>query len=202
MRRRIMAGRGAGDAGNEDANACLARGTFWVRHPIWTGAIAGCLWGVLMRLWMRYIATRPEFSWSGTGYIIGASTLVGLCLGVAWWRWRLGRGNWWRLWGPVMLLLGVGAGAIMIPAVLLGGLGWGRTGWPRWLRLSLVAASMGAVTAVVAGDTRADRRVIATLVFLALLTVEIWAASVIFRPSRSAVPAADIPAPLPADAGG
>lgn len=44
-------------------------------HPALTllaGFLAGAFLGVLARLWMRWISTDPEFSWSGTIFIIGA----------------------------------------------------------------------------------------------------------------------------------
>ena len=46
----------------------LARGSAW--RLILTGAMGGALLGVVARLWMRWISTDPEFTWSGTIFIV------------------------------------------------------------------------------------------------------------------------------------
>lgn len=35
----------------------------------------GLTLGIIARLWMRWISTDPEFSWSGSIYIVGAITI-------------------------------------------------------------------------------------------------------------------------------
>jgi hypothetical protein len=60
------------------------------------GAAAGLGWGVTARAWMRRISTEPGFTWSGTGYILGACTVIGLLLGVAKAGRRRGALRWWR----------------------------------------------------------------------------------------------------------
>jgi hypothetical protein len=106
------------------------------------GAVLGLGWGVAARAWMRLIATDPEFSCSGTGYILGACTVVGLLLGAAEASRRRGAMGWWRATGASALLLGVGAGMIVLPTALLGGLAAGRRRWHPAIRavLALVAA--------------------------------------------------------------
>ena len=95
-------------------------------HPVVTGALLGLSWGIAMRIWMRFISTDPEFTWSGTGYILGATTLAGLLLGLGWARRAKAKGNWWRLTGLSMLPLGVAAGGVMIPSVV----SRGARSWP------------------------------------------------------------------------
>lgn len=55
--------------------------------PIWRtvlgGAGFGLLWGIVARLWMRFISTNPEFSVEGTAYILIVATLFGAVTGVA-----------------------------------------------------------------------------------------------------------------------
>ena len=34
------------------------------------GVVAGFLLGIIARLWMRWISTDPEFTWSGSIYIV------------------------------------------------------------------------------------------------------------------------------------
>ncbi len=173
------------------------------QHPILTGMVLGFSWGVVIRLWMRYISTDPEFSWSGTGYIVGAATLVGTLLGVAVYRRSLARGNWWRLNGLSVLTLGMAAGAVMIPTVLVGGLAIGRRRWPTWLRVSLLVLAFGVQVLFFAGangDFPRGRFATGMAVYAVMLGLETWAASIPFLPSRSAVPAAGTPTPLAADA--
>ncbi len=42
---------------------------------IFAAVLGGLVLGIVARLWMRWISTDPEFSWSGTGFIIGAFTI-------------------------------------------------------------------------------------------------------------------------------
>ncbi len=100
-----------------------------------SGAGIGLLWGVVLRLWMRFIAVTPEFSASGTGFILGASLIVGAALGWARYRRQAGGRGWWRLTMLSLLLLGAG-GAVMWPSVVLGAVAIGRRR-PRWLVLIL-----------------------------------------------------------------
>lgn len=177
--------------------------TWMIRKPVLTGAIIGLAWGVVIRLWMRYISTDPEFTWAGTGYIVGAATLVGTLLGVAVYRRSLGKGNWWRLNGLAILALGVAAGGIMMPTVLVGGLAIGRRRWPTWLRALLLVLAFGLQVVFFAGasgDFPPGRFATGMAAYAVLLGLETWAASIPFLPSRSAVPAAGIPPPLAADA--
>jgi hypothetical protein len=173
------------------------------QHPILTGIVLGFTWGVAIRLWMRYISTDPEFTWAGTGYIVGAATLVGTLLGVAIYRRSLAKGNWWRLNGLAVLTLGMAAGAVMIPTVLVGGLAIGRRRWPTWLRASLLVVAIGLQVlffAEASGDFPSGRFVTGIAAYAVMLGLETWAASIPFLPSRTSVPAADTPAPLAADA--
>jgi hypothetical protein len=107
------------------------------------GAALGLGWGVAARGWMRLITTDPEFSWPGTGYILGACTVIGLLLGAAEAGRRRGAMRWWRATGAAALLLGVGAGIIVVPTALLGGLAAARRRWHPAVRalLALVAAA-------------------------------------------------------------
>jgi hypothetical protein len=68
--------------------------------------------------------------------------VVGLLLGAAEASRRRGAMGWWRATGASALLLGVGAGMIVLPTALLGGLAAGRRRWHPAIRavLALVAA--------------------------------------------------------------
>lgn len=120
------------------------------------GAGLGFLWGVAARVWMRFISTNPEFSWSGTAYIVLAPTLIAVLLGVAVAaRPRGGRG-WARTAvripaGVSVILLGVGAGMLMVPTIVFGGIALFRSRYPWPLRAIL---ALGTVLVVVVGTGR------------------------------------------------
>lgn len=85
------------------------------------GMLMGLLWGIGARAWMRLISPDPEFSWSGTLFILGVATVVGTLLGLAavgrtGSRPRLARG----LGASAVLPLGIGAGIVMLPPILAG----------------------------------------------------------------------------------
>src|SRR5687767_10113733 len=42
------------------------------------GLVGGVVWGLNARLWMRFISTNTEFTWSGTLFIVIAFGIVGL----------------------------------------------------------------------------------------------------------------------------
>jgi hypothetical protein len=100
-----------------------------VRRPGWqvivTGAIAGTLWGVAARIWMRVISTRPEFSWSGTVFILLLATVSGSLVGsaVVARRWTGGPGR--RRLASILSVasivpIGMGQGAVMLPGIVFG----------------------------------------------------------------------------------
>ena len=156
-------------------------------HPALTGALAGFLWGVSMRAWMRFISTNPEFSWSGTLFILGAATIVGTVLGFAWHRRQHGGAGYWRLSLGSLLLLGAG-GAVMWPAVVLGAIAIGRKR-PYWLRLLAATGAIAATVPVLVGVADNWRFgvgdiVLASVWYLPMLTLEAWAFSVTFAPNR------------------
>lgn len=118
------------------------------------GLLAGAAVGVLARTWMRLITTdEPEFSVSGTLFIIGAFTVMGgVAGGVAGARLRGWRGHAMtalRATGLVAVLpLATGAGIVLAPTLLFGALAVGRTTWPAALRTMLAALAAVPVLAV------------------------------------------------------
>lgn len=164
----------------------------WMRrHPIVAGLLIGIAWGVAMRLWMRFITTTPEFSWSGTLFIIGASAIVGTLLGFARLRrWKGGVG-WWRFSAVSLLLLGAG-GAVMWPSVILGAIAYGRRR-TRWLAGLLGLAAIGAQIPVLSDAVLENFRLngweklAAMAWYLPLLSLEAWAFSISFEPSLRTV---------------
>lgn len=115
-----------------------------VRVPVVlaAGAGAGLAWGVAVRLWMRVIAEDPEFTVSGTVFIVGAATIAGLGMAVA----HVARRNRWRfgkvasvLGGILIVPLGTGAGSILLATVVVGGVALGRPRIALPVRLAVLA---------------------------------------------------------------
>jgi hypothetical protein len=124
------------------------------------GLIAGAVFGVVARGWMRLVSTDPEFSLSGTVFIIGAFVLWGFAQGLVTGIRRVTARRWVVTIARVFGFLGTmplffGAGAIMAPTVIVGGLAMHRADWKTWARcLAVVIASLPVI--VVAVDLHGD----------------------------------------------
>jgi hypothetical protein len=109
------------------------------------GLFGGLTLGILARAWMRLISEDPEFTWNGTIFIVGAFTVFGFTQSVVAVARRRARRRWAltivRVVGTIGLMpLFVGAGAVMLPTVVAGGLARARVEWnhiARWLCLAL-----------------------------------------------------------------
>jgi hypothetical protein len=113
---------------------------------------AGVAWGVLARGWMRVISTDPEFTSSGTIFIVGAFAVAATAQAMALVA-RRRRSPALRGAGRVVGLVGmlplfIGAGVTMFPTVVGGGLALGQRGWPRPLRAFAVVVAVAPVAAV------------------------------------------------------
>lgn len=155
-------------------------------HPVIGGAVIGLLWGVSMRLWMRFIATDPEFSLAGTGFILGASVIVGVILGFAHHRRLVGGAGWFRSSVLALALLGAG-GAVMWPTVILWSVAWGQRR-RRWMLVLLGIAGVAAQLSVI-NDAVIDNSklglvgsAVAVAWYLPMLVGEAWAFSVASSP--------------------
>lgn len=82
------------------------------------GALAGALWGVVARAFMRLLSDDPQFSWSGTLAIVGVSVVAGACVGLVHAARASGRSRWWRLAALPALVLFAGPGMLLAPAAL------------------------------------------------------------------------------------
>jgi hypothetical protein len=118
------------------------------RHPMVRGALAGfglgLLWGVAARVMMRLLTDTPEFSWAGTGFILGLSAVLGTGLGLLAAAKSAGRRRWWLLAVVPGLLLFAGPGAPFLPAFLVGGLVFTHRHWALRV-LGAVAIAGGVV---------------------------------------------------------
>lgn len=112
------------------------------------GLAGGLALGILARFWMRLLSDDPEFSWSGTLFIVIGFGVFGMAQTVP--RsvrqryesgWKLGAS---RVVGGIgMAPLFVAAGAVMLPTVLAGGMATTRPNWRRpWLAMAWVVAAL------------------------------------------------------------
>lgn len=156
------------------------------------GAGVGLVWGVAMRFWMRFITTAPEFTWSGTLFIVLGSAGVGALLGFARHRQRVGGMGWWRLSLLSLLLLGA-AGVVMWPTVIVGGIAIGRVRH-RWWRTSLLVLAVALQIPVIQREILGNPllngfdAVLAILWYFPMLAVETWGFSVCFAPRSEQAP--------------
>lgn len=120
------------------------------------GTLAAFALGVLARVWMRLISDVPEFSWAGTLGIVIGFTIFGLSESLV----ALARRRRWRPWparvvrcGGIigMLPLFLGAGGLMMPTVVFGGLAAWRNDWPKIARIACVSVALLPVFVVGSG---------------------------------------------------
>lgn len=118
------------------------------------GLVTGVGWGVTARLWMRFIATDPSFTWGGTIYVLIAPALAGTAMGAV----KASGRSWAKGLGIATLVpLGMGAGALMLPTILFGTLATRRRTLPVWARVACAALAVVPLRAVV-GDVAAGDR--------------------------------------------
>lgn len=122
------------------------------------GILWGLAWGVAARGFMRLFSDEPEFSWTGTGFIVGLSLLLFTGLSLVREARLSGRSRWWRVAPVPGLLLLAGPGLLLGPA-LLGGLVAGLAG-RVWVRGAIVvlgaAATFGLLLFLVTRDPTAS----------------------------------------------
>lgn len=148
------------------------------------GLAGGLAWGVNARLWMRYITSRAEFTWSGTLFIIIAFGLAALAQAVVYLGRRRAlprsRLTALRVVGVMTLIpLSFGAGGAGFPIIIFGPLALTQRSWSRWTRRA--AASVAVLFAVgVAASMFAElspmRALIGTAWFVSIYAVTVWAA--------------------------
>ena len=120
------------------------------------GVLAGLLLGIVARAWMRWISTDPEFTWTGTIFILLAFVLFGTSHSVLFFAregsWPKKRLNLMR-GGAILFSLPMfsAAGSAMLPTVLTASLALWRKDWWRWLRGLLGIASLLIPATIVRG---------------------------------------------------
>lgn len=153
------------------------------------GLVLGLLWGTVARGFMRLLATAPEFTWSGTLFIVGTAGLVGMLVAVVRAQRLAGRSWWYRLLGLPFVLLFSAAGAVMAPGVLGVVLLADRRRWLAVPGVALVGLTLWAVAQDV-GLPWSARQVAGVAVMLGCLVVEGLAARELLRRWRTPAPAA------------
>lgn len=160
------------------------------RHLLGLGLLTGTAIGVTARGFMRLLAGEPEFTWSGTLLIVGFFTAFGTMQGVvAGVRSRSSR-HWITaparvLGGLSYLLLGGGAGALMVPFLWTMAPAIWRPDWNRWVRAALVTvAALNVVGVIVMQFREQEFRAIHLLGLGLLILVYLataWTAGPTFR---------------------
>ncbi len=137
------------------------------------GAGLGLIWGVAARIWMRLIATEPQFSIPGTAAILLIATLFGACVGLA----LAARQHGWRRWGhyvprsfvvALFLPFGIAGGMPLMLTVLVATLAVTHTATVGvWVLASLVLLLAAATDVAVP-------MLVATGIPAAALALSIW----------------------------
>ncbi|MEX1106544.1 MAG: hypothetical protein WEB78_10120 [Ilumatobacteraceae bacterium] len=151
---------------------------------------AGTVMGVAARWWMRLITDDPEFSWSGTIFIVLAFTIAGTGHGLAWAARRAHLRRRWstpaRIVAAVLTLpMFAGAGMIMMPTVLGASLARDRTDWPRALRVVAVAVALPAIIIIAADLARGGvtpGRLLGSLLLVTTYTAVVRSISAVVAP--------------------
>lgn len=114
---------------------------------ILAAVFGGLVLGVIARLWMRWIASEPDFSWSGTIFIIQSFTIFATTQAVVYVLRRKVRTR--RLTsiirvGGILLSLPIfgGAGVVMLPTVALAAIAFWRKTLNKWVRIALLTIGL------------------------------------------------------------
>lgn len=121
-----------------------------LRH-LGAGLGLGLVTGAVARGFMALLTNDPQFSWAGTAFILGVFAVAGLALAAAHVA-RTRRGSrWWKLLALPSVLIFLGPGLLLVPAVLALSLVVSRR---RWMRAAGGAVLVGSVALLaVLGET-------------------------------------------------
>lgn len=175
------------------------------------GLFAGLTLGVVARVWMRWISTEPEFSWTGTiAIVLSFGAFATAQAGAAIVRRRSCHPRTIALTRAAAAVFSIGlfgaAGAVMFPTVLFGSIALWRRDAPRALRLVCVACAVPGVVFVsseIAADFGWGVRTVAKIVVFVGIYIVVIAATrptvspqeTRWKPARSTV-VAFVAAPL------
>ena len=154
------------------------------------GLVAGLTWGIVARVWMRFIAVDPEFTRAGTLFIVIGFGIAGLGQASAYLGRRAGlrrpRMTVVRILAFASLLpLGMAAGGPMLPAIVLLSLAPTHTEWSGRMRLVLVVVALlpvVAVAGILLDDLSTPRAVVGFMWFVMVYAGIVWAARFTLAP--------------------
>jgi hypothetical protein len=124
------------------------------------GLFGGLTLGIIARAWMRLISDDPQFTWDGTIFIVGGFTMFGLTQSAVAVARRRTRRRWTLTIVRVVGIIGtmplfIGAGSLMLPTVVAGGLAKARIEWnkiARWIALAVAAIPVVIVASQLVGS--------------------------------------------------
>lgn len=148
------------------------------------GVVAGFVWGVVARGFMRLMTVAPEFTWSGTLSIVGTATVVGGLVAVVRQQRLAGRSRWWRLLGLPFILMFAGAGITLVPGVVGVVMLLDRRRWLMVPGAALVGLTLYGVIVADLGTSMSARQWLGVAVMLGCLAVLGWAARELVRQWR------------------
>ncbi len=166
----------------------------WPVH-VGLGLARGVAIGVAARTFMRLLSGDPEFTLSGTLFIIGLFTIFGTMQGVvAGTRARNARRRFTApvrfLGGFSYLILGLGAGIIMAPFLWTMGPALAHREWHRRIRIGLAAvAALNLIGVIAMQMNEEDFRwvhIVAFALLLATYLAAAWTAGPTFASANSA----------------
>lgn len=151
------------------------------------GLFAGAGWGIVAQAWMRLISEHPEFSWSGTLYIVGAAAVIGSVVALA----HVAMARQWRaamvLRVPAVMvhvLLGMGPGALL--TIVFGSIALARRRFGLAMRIALGLLALGLLVLAVGiprgvgdGGSSMAAALIAAGVGVVVLVVSGWRTRVV-----------------------
>ena len=154
------------------------------------GLLGGLAWGIVARLWMRFISTDPEFTWTGTLFIVIGFGIAGLGQSGAYLGRRVGlRRSRMTVLRVVtfagLLPLGMAAGGPMFPTVVLAPIAIAHTEWSGRMRLFVGVIALlpvVAIATILSDDLSTLRAGAGFLWFLAVYAGIIWAARFTLAP--------------------
>lgn len=165
------------------------------------GVVAGFVWGVVARAFMRLLTVAPEFTWSGTLSIVGTASVVGGLVAVVRQRRLAGRSRWWRLLGLPIIAMFAGAGVVLVPGVVGVVMLLDRRRWLLVPGAALVGVTLYAVIMADMGGSLTVRQWLGVAVMIGCLAVLGWAARELVRRWRPDAVASRLSLATPSDAG-
>lgn len=101
-----------------------------LRH-LAAGLALGLVTGCVARGFMALLTEDPEFTWTGTSFILGVFAVTGLAFAGAYDLKVRHRSRWWKLLALPAAVIGFGPGAIMVPPIVGMAVVASRNRWAR-----------------------------------------------------------------------